>query len=342
MFENDSDYSQYVGGGGTDYVEPHVVAIKNSVNVYYKGLSMPEKISKYLTIEALEDGLEFDYDNNSCYLQYSYDEKTWTSYVKGQYPILNTGEKIYLKGSFVPGQNRYGVGYMNIENKKFNVSGNIMSLLFGDEAEGKTDLTGYDNCFDCLFYETPLVDASKLLLPATILAPYCYQSLFCACDYLIGIPELPATTLAEGCYCDMFDCCTSLTTVPELPATTLAEDCYDCMFLSCTSLTAAPELPATTLAKDCYAWMFEDCSSLTTAPELPATTLAEDCYYSMFNGCSNLNYIKMLATDISANNCLNSWVDGVSSTGTFVKNAAATWNVTGVNGIPEGWTVETV
>lgn len=35
------------------------------------------------------------------------------------------------------------------------------------------------------------------------------------------------------------------------------------------------------------------------------------------------------------------WVKGVSSTGTFVKNSTAIWNVTGVNGIPSGWTVET-
>lgn len=27
--------------------------------------------------------------------------------------------------------------------------------------------------------------------------------------------------------------------------------------------------------------------------------------------------------------------------GTFVKNSAATWNVTGVNGIPNGWTITT-
>ena len=37
----------------------------------------------------------------------------------------------------------------------------------------------------------------------------------------------------------------------------------------------------------------------------------------------------------------NNWVNGVASTGTFVKNSAATWDVTGTNGIPTGWTVET-
>jgi hypothetical protein len=48
----------------------------------------------------------------------------------------------------------------------------------------------------------------------------------------------------------------------------------------------------------------------------------------------------MLATNISATSCLAYWVSGVSPTGTFVKNAAATWDVTGVS--PKGWTVETV
>jgi hypothetical protein len=49
----------------------------------------------------------------------------------------------------------------------------------------------------------------------------------------------------------------------------------------------------------------------------------------------------MLATDISATNCLNNWVHNVSPTGTFVKSKDATWNVTGSDGIPEGWTVVT-
>ena len=31
----------------------------------------------------------------------------------------------------------------------------------------------------------------------------------------------------------------------------------------------------------------------------------------------------------------------VASTGTFVKNAVATWNVSGEHGVPIGWTVET-
>ena len=35
------------------------------------------------------------------------------------------------------------------------------------------------------------------------------------------------------------------------------------------------------------------------------------------------------------------YINGVAATGTFVKNSAAEWDVSGVNGIPEGWTVQT-
>jgi hypothetical protein len=113
------------------------------------------------------------------------------------------------------------------------------------------------------------------------------------------------------------------------------------MFSGCTSLTTAPELPATTLANNCYESMFSGCTSLTTAPELPATTLTNNCYYYMFNGCTSLNYIKAMFTTAPNTSYTWKWVSGVSATGTFVKNSAATWNVTGINGVPEGWTVET-
>lgn len=128
----------------------------------------------------------------------------------------------------------------------------------------------------------------------------------------------------------------------SLPATTLGIACYDSMFSGCTSLTTAPELPATILANACYLNMFKGCTSLTTAPELPATTLANKCYQSMFSGCTNLNSITCLATDISATNCTTNWLSGVASSGTFTKAASMTSWTSGANGIPNGWTVQTV
>lgn len=61
----------------------------------------------------------------------------------------------------------------------------------------------------------------------------------------------------------------------------------------------------------------------------------------MFNGCRSLSYIKAMFTTTPSTTFTDRWVVRVSSTGTFVKNSTATWDVTGANGIPSGWTVET-
>ena len=100
-------------------------------------------------------------------------------------------------------------------------------------------------------------------------------------------------------------------------------------------------LPAITLADECYSNMFYNCTSLTTAPELPAITLAYYCYAYMFYNCSKLNYIKAMFTTTPESGYTSNWLSGVDSTGTFVKNKDATWDVTGENGVPEGWTVIT-
>jgi hypothetical protein len=69
--------------------------------------------------------------------------------------------------------------------------------------------------------------------------------------------------------------------------------------------------------------------------------LADNCYQYMFDGCTSLNYIKAMFTTTPSDDYTMFWVDGVAATGTFVKNAAAEWDVSGSHGIPNGWTVET-
>jgi hypothetical protein len=87
--------------------------------------------------------------------------------------------------------------------------------------------------------------------------------------------------------------------------------------------------------------MFSGCTSLVNAPELPATTLADRCYSYMFYGCTKLNYIKAMFTTTPSSSYTSNWVKGVATKGQFVKNFQATWNVTGVHGVPSGWTITT-
>ena len=74
---------------------------------------------------------------------------------------------------------------------------------------------------------------------------------------------------------------------------------------------------------------------------MSAETLYSECYKYMFQGCTKFNYIKAMFTTTPSATYTDSWVDDVASTGTFVKNTSVQWNVTGIHGVPEGWTVET-
>lgn len=216
----------------------------------------------YLTIEALEDGLTASLSTNAC--QYSTDGVTWTNLSAGTTtPAINTGEKLYFKATGLTPASSAGIGTFTV-SKQFNLLGNCMSMLFGDEAEYNLDLTGYNYAFSKLFYA-----------------------------------------------------CTTLKSV------------------------SSGFLPATTLAESCYQYMFRGCTKITTAPELPATTLVYYCYQFMFANCSKLNYIKAMFITTPDSPYTGSWVYGVASTGTFVKNPAATWDVTGSYGVPSRWTIET-
>ena len=212
---------------------------------------------------------------------------------------------------------------------------------FPDEITSFDYLFGYEYKYSdgTLPSGCDVVDASNLILPATTLVNYCYLCMFDGCTSLTKAPKLPATTLTDGCYEYMFQDCTSLVIAPELPATTLANSCYYRMFDGCTSLVTAPELPATTLADSCYYGMFDGCTSLTKAPKLLAITLVNHCYDYMFHNCNKLNYICAMFTTTPSNSYTYNWVLGVAAIGIFNKSKNATWNVTGVNGIPSNWTV---
>ena len=264
---------------------------------------------RYLTLVPRSAATTFKFSGNS--INYSLDNGlTWKSLASNAAtPSVGVGEKIMFKASLTI---NYGIGKFS-GSSQFDVEGNAMSLLYGDNFSGKTSLSGKNFAFYGLFSGSSVVDASGLVLPATVLSEHCYDK--------------------------MFKDCHSLTTAPQLPATTLASSCYVDMFQYCTSLTVAPELPATTLVYGCYSKMFNYCSGLTVAPQLPATTLAKSCYEYMFNGCTSLNSITCLATDISASYCTDSWLSRVASNGTFYKaSGMSSWG-SGASGIPTNWTI---
>ena len=332
LFDTHTEYLAFTQT--SDFVKPNVSHCITENHVHYNPWTWADD---YLTFVAKGSGTFTFTPQNSNVISYSTDGgETWT---QGNSVAVNSGDKVMWKGTMTPASSQ-GVGKFG-STAEFDVQGNAMSLLFGDNFKGQTDLTGKDYAFYGLFNgNTKVVSAENLSLPATTLAQSCYRNMFINCTSFVTAPKLPATTLPEKCYQYMFRNCTSLTTAPELPATTLTDGCYYGMFYDCTSFVTAPALPATTLTSNCYNAMFNGCTSLTTAPVLPATTLASNCYTNMFNGCTSLNYIKAMFTTTPGTTNTNNWVNGVAANGTFVKNSAAQWDVSGIHGVPSGWTIE--
>lgn len=221
-------------------------------------------IEDYLTFEALEDDFTIRFYYNEC--MYSIDGiEEWVALAAGaDTPPISAGQTISFKAYQPPITENYGIGRFNIQ-KKCNVSGNMLSMEYGDYARDR--LLKRERAFQRCFQYSNIVDASRLKLPKNV-------------------------TFA------------------------------------------------------CYYYMFYGSSQLEIAPELPATEPVSQCYIEMFAYCPKLNYVKAMLVgtneELETMRCMRNWLLGVAATGTFIKNAEATWDIRGSSGIPEGWTVEEV
>lgn len=292
--------------------------------------------NQYLTFVARGSGTVVvqKYTNTST-AQYSKDNGlSWINLTSTSTTIsVSNGDKVMFKGLLEQSSSREHSPFVRITGTtQYEIEGNIMSLIYGDNFRGQTSFPN---------------DMAYSICEFTYASSDRYNPYLTSIDNLV----LPATTLYDDCYASMFYHCTSITSVPSgfLPATTLANECYGSMFWGCTSLTSVPSdlLPATTLpSKGCYAYMFAD-TKITRAPDLPAPILPpyssnvinDYCYGGMFQDCSRLNYIKCLATSGMGDYTTKYWLNNVSSSGTFVKASSVSWP-RGEDGIPNNWTVQ--
>lgn len=284
---------------------PFVGLISDSKKVVYVPRTLP------LHFIALED-TTISFSLNT--VQYSFDCNEWSSLApNASTPTVKSGEVIYFKAENLTPVIVDGIGTFSFTGK-CDVAGNILSMLYGDSYANKDDVALPQYAFRKMFaYTSNLRNASNLRLPSINLAYQCYNALF----YQSGI-----------------------TNAPKLPADTMAQECYKGTFQECANLQDAPALPATTLASNCYQAMFA--GSGIKSIVLPATILANHCYKEMFQRCAALSYVKMMAIEWSPTVNSSEWMKSMTvSNGTFVKNAAATWeNTFGESAIPTGWTVE--
>ena len=153
-------------------------------------------------------------------IEYSTDKTTWqtfgTTSTTALTMTLQPSGKIYLRCNTDKWASSSSF-YFNMITGISKVGGNIMSLLYGSNFTGQErnfpDATSTYVLCKMFNGNTNLVDASDLLLPATILTSRCYYYMFSGCTSLTTAPALPATTLAQDCYYYMFYNCRMLNKV---------------------------------------------------------------------------------------------------------------------------------
>ena len=226
----------------------------------------------YLTTTALESGCIFTLTIASgvstsllTSISYSIDggaNWTTTSNVDAtaitiQTPTIGEGESVLWKGiGTALASGNANTATIFSTNKNYKVSGNILSMLCGDNYESETRPN--TRAFNSLFrYNYYLTDASNLIISGD---------------------------MGDSMYAYLFGFCTSLTEPPALPAQTLVNACYGYMFYGCTSLVNAPILPAQTLATYCYNYMFGGCTSLSYIKMLALNITATRALYNWVNG----------------------------------------------------------
>lgn len=274
----------------------------------------------YLTFVAEDNNVTFTLYGgvSSNVFQYSLDSgSTWNNLqIKQTTPSINNGDKILFKASNLSVGTETGIGTIR-PSSSASVEGNIMSLIYGDNFSGQTNIPNNFQFRKLFSGATNLTSAENIIIPATSLRKQCYSQMFQGCTSLSKTPNTIGSStinwnVGDYVMSDMFHGCTSLTTVsPNL-------------------------LPALNLTTACYWYMFEDCSSLTASPILAASTSSSYCYRGMFKNCSSLKTVTCLLT---TNQTFTEWLSGVAENGTFYKDSNAAWS-SGNNGIPSSWTVE--
>lgn len=270
----------------------------------------------YFVTEAIESGtFTFTYGSGisaamHTSMSYSLNGSTWitlynvdSTEVSITTPTISAGAKVYWKGTgygLCENRSNGRYGYFS-STGNFNVSGNAMSLIYGDEGfETKTALrqrpgyTSVGTFFQTFNRSNKLISAGNLLLPATTLVARAYQEMFYECTALVSAPKILPATSFPGSYA------------------------YASMFFNCKALLRAPVLPAENLRSGCYYQMFQGCT-----------------------GLNYLKAMFVDANPSSVSQAILRWVDGVSGTGTFVKNANALWTTSYGDIVPTNFTVVT-
>lgn len=184
----------------------------------------------YLTIEALEDGLQAKLSGTE--LEYSTDGTNWSILPIDTFtPEVNTGQYIYFRGNTIGISGTFGTFTVT---KKFNICGPMASLFKKNAGPAKGCISAYQTrkTFNYLFKNcTTLISAKDLIIPYEVSC----ERMFQGCTSL-EIPPKNIITRSSLFY--MFDNCTALKELPaRYPSYSYEVEDGRALFNGCTGLS---------------------------------------------------------------------------------------------------------
>lgn len=284
-----------------------------------------EMVNQYMTFEMVEDSV-VSFKNTGLYTTLQYNvlgTSQWVDISNNQSLSFAAGLTVFLRG-VRSSTNGYSGGSAKLNlmiggSGKYNLKGNLMSIYnYNDFRENKTIATRY--CFYFIFESnTAIYDTSNFVMPAT--------------------------TISEGCYGYFFRGCTSMIKTPKvIPALHIPYLACAAVFGRCYNITEGPVFNCTSVENlafghyDNYMGCFQSCTSLQKAPVLKPATLYDNSYGNLFRDCTSLTEITVWATDFTSTS-FSSWVRGITRTDGIIKCKSRSLP-SGVDGIPNGWTIQ--
>ena len=308
-FSNIAAYNQFLDSNDCPPVNVSYITSTSEVK-YYK--DTPEAIPFTVEIDTLPSGVsevypkfymetyDPNYPNGDkiIWLKYKINNGSWVEYPEtwnnnpdgSQLHAVNItttlaeGDKI----SFISNNLRYNFYFnsdywfleQNTDGLRVNISGNIMSLVYGDDYLYATPdyYEGSKLYFNNMFSgSTFLKDASDLVLPKH------------------NLPD-PITENNQGIFEEMFSGCTNLVSGPNILAKELPFKACKRMYLGCTNLTDIGTISAKTVHGRAFDWMYFECTSITGVnfntfmPNVEKVT-GEWVFAAMFRNCTGIQSI---------------------------------------------------
>ena len=324
-FNTEAEYEAFLNSNACPYINVSYIQ-ETDENKYYKEEDELMMQPFTLHIDQLPDNQEVNFCFETGYttekevvskLKWKLNNNDWQSRdITLSAPLQETGIMLHegdtiqviFKTSFFSGM-FYWRDLYGTHDLRYSVSGNIMSLLWGDDYvyapankipfeglkdRGETTVKSFK--FNNMFTgggTNGVVDASDLWLPTKNLTENIFQYMFIDNVYLTAAPDIKAKYLPKNACNNMFQNCTSLTDMPNILAEEITDGAINGMFEGCSSLVNTTQLhikKINIITEQSLQNVFKDCTSLTSVPiwNENVNIIGDWIGTNMFYGCSSL------------------------------------------------------